>query len=310
MIELQHLSKLYGLICGINDFDLSIAPGSYGIVGPNGSGKTTLINLITGNLRPSLGSVKVFGGNPWRDRAVRKRIGLCPATDLLLPNATGYQWVYYLATLSGLSNTNARRRSEECLKTLNMQDAMHQSIGTYSLGMRQRTKLAQALVHDPDLLILDEPFNGLDPIARHDLCLLLKKLSLEGKSLLIASHVLHELESVTDSFLLIHSGRLLASGPACDVPSMLSDFPQQISLEGKGLDHVARRLVEQPWISELRFSPDRKVLEIGVSDPKSLHEMLRTLACEDGVAIHQVNTPDGNLASAFEILIQKQKGGI
>ena len=308
MIELQHLSKLYGLVCGINDFDLHLEQGSYGIVGPNGSGKTTLINLITGNLRPTLGSVKVFGGNPWRDRNVRKKIGLCPASDLLLPNATGYQWVYYLARLSGLSNSVARDRAEDCLIKLNMQNAMHQSIGTYSLGMRQRTKLAQALVHDPELLILDEPFNGLDPIARHDLCVLLKQLSNDGTNLLIASHVLHELEAVTESFLLIHGGRLLASGPARDVPSMLSDFPQQIVLEGLGLDLVAQQLVDQAWISELRFGPDHRSLEIGAADPKRLHERLRTLACQEGVAIHQVRTPEGNLASAFEILVQKQKG--
>jgi ABC-2 type transport system ATP-binding protein len=309
MIELHHLSKLYGVICGINDFDLQLGPGSYGIVGPNGSGKTTLINLITGNLRPSLGSVTVFGGDPWLDRRARQKIGLCPATDLLLPNATGYQWVYYLAKLSGLANETARRRAQECLALLQMQEAMHQNIGSYSLGMRQRAKLAQALVHDPELLILDEPFNGLDPIARHELSVVLKQLSSAGKSILVASHVLHELEAVTESFLLIQGGRLLASGPAREVPKMLSDFPQTIAIEGTGLDEVARQIAGQAWISELRFSPDRRRLEIGTLDSKPLYEMLRALACQEGIDIQQVRAPEGNLASVFEILVRQQRGG-
>lgn len=310
MLRLNHLTKLYGLVCGINDFDLTLSPGAYGLVGPNGSGKTTLINLITGNLRPTLGSIDVFGGNPWRDRNVRRRIGLCPATDLLLPNATGYQWVRYLATLSGLSGRTADQKTDECLSKLGMQDAMHQPIGSYSLGMRQRTKLAQAIVHDPDLLILDEPFNGLDPIARHDLSELLKQLSAQGKSILLASHVLHELEAVTDSFLLIHGGRLLASGPARDVPIMLSDVAQQITLEGNGLSLVASQIVNQPWVSELRFSDDRSQLQIGVTDARLLHEKLRMLACHGGIEIYRVGTPQGNLTSVFETLIQIQKGGI
>ncbi len=309
MIELHHLTKLYGLVCGINDFDLHLAPGAYGLVGPNGSGKTTLINLITGNLRPTLGFVKVLGGNPWRDRNVRQRIGLCPASDLLLPNATGFQWVRYLATLSGLSSRVAAQKAAECLAKLNMQDAMHQPIGSYSLGMRQRTKLAQALVHDPQLLILDEPFNGLDPIARHDLSTLLRQWSANGKSILLASHVLHELEAVTDSFLMIHGGRLLASGPARDVPTMLSDFPQQVCIEGDGLGLVARHLAGESWISELRFSRDHRQLHIAATDPVLLHAQLRKLACEAGVEIHQVKSPEGNLTSAFETLVHIQKGG-
>jgi ABC-2 type transport system ATP-binding protein len=308
MIVLEHLSKFYRLVCGINDFDLSLAPGAYGLVGPNGSGKTTLIHLLTGNLRPSLGRVRVFGGDPRRDREVRRRIGLCPATDLLLPNATGYQWVHYLAKLSGLSSAVARQRTEACLTRLKMQEAMHQPIGSYSLGMRQRVKLAQAMVHDPELLILDEPFNGLDPIARHEFSCLLREFRAAGKSLLIASHVLHELESVTDSFLLIHGGRLLASGPAREVPTMLRDVPQLFQLNGVGLRHLAGQLAEFPWVHELKLVDDRQILEVGVLDVEAFQRTLTVLADQSEIEIHQVKPPSGNLASAFEALVLQQKG--
>ncbi len=217
MISLQHVSKTYRTVIGVNDLDIELAPGAYGLVGPNGSGKTTLINLLTGGFKPSIGKVRLFDEDPWLRRSVLKRVGLCPASDVLYPNVTGLQWVEYLTILSGFSRSDATRRARQSLERVGMAEFMDRTMGSYSLGMRQRTKLAQAIAHDPELLILDEPFNGVDPIGRFEIGRLLRDWKSQGRSLILASHILHEVEAVTDAFLLIHGGRLLASGKASEI---------------------------------------------------------------------------------------------
>ena len=159
MISFYAVTKLYKTVIGINDVSLQLDGGSYGLLGPNGSGKTTLINLLMGQLKPTIGTLTVFGRDPWRDDSVLRRVGLCPASDLLIPNISAREWVTYQTEMYGLKRDEARRRADDALERVGMTHAMDRNIGTYSLGMRQRTKLAQAIAHDPYLLILDEPFN-------------------------------------------------------------------------------------------------------------------------------------------------------
>lgn len=293
---------------GVNDLDITLAAGAYGLVGPNGSGKTTLINLITGGLKPTLGTVRVFDRNPWSQRGVLRRIGLCPASDVLYPNVTAHQWVQYLTVLAGFSKTEAASRAASSLAKVGMEASMHEMIGTYSLGMRQRTKLAQAIAHEPDLLILDEPFNGVDPIGRYEITLLLRDWAKRGRSLLLASHILHEVEAVTDSFLLIHGGRLLASGAASEIQPMLADFPQEVRLGGTGLELVASQIAHQPWVSSIRFSDDRQSVYVGAKEPKALYRALIELTSHDGIRITGVHSPDGNLVAAFDALLRVHRG--
>ena len=173
------------------------SPGAYGLVGPNGSGKTTLINLLTGQLKPTLGGLKVFGQDPWKDRRLLRRIGLCPATDVLYPNVSAKQWVSYLVSLHGFDAAESERLAVESLEIVGMESRMNRPMGEYSLGMRQRAKIAQSIAHQPDLIILDEPYNGLDPVGRQQMTRVLKDWVSRGKSLLFASHVLHEIEAIT-----------------------------------------------------------------------------------------------------------------
>ena len=176
MIELKGVTRLYGSVIGVNDLNLEIPTGAYGLVGPNGSGKTTFINLLIGQLRPTIGSVRVLGVDPWRRRKILRQIGLCPATDVLYPNVTARQWVQYQVRLHGFSRADSKQLALEALEYVDMTSAMDREMGTYSLGMRQRTKIAQAIAHRPELLILDEPYNGLDPVGRHAMTQLLKAL--------------------------------------------------------------------------------------------------------------------------------------
>ncbi len=269
MLKLEHVSKLYGSVIGSNDLTLDLQGGVYGLVGPNGAGKTTLINLLTGQLQPTIGRVTVFGVNPWNRRSVLRRIGLCPATDVLYPNVSALEWVQYQVRLHGFTRADSRRFALESLELVGMTDNMNRQMGTYSLGMRQRTKIAQAIAHQPDLLILDEPYNGLDPVGRYQMTELLKDWAASGKNMLFASHVLHEIEAITSSFLLIYNGRLLASGEATEIESILADTPQEVEIRGVDAAKLIHRLAEEPWVSGLKTQDDRTRLTVSVRDPET-----------------------------------------
>ncbi|MCA9125846.1 MAG: ABC transporter ATP-binding protein [Planctomycetales bacterium] len=308
VVSFHHASRFYKTVIGVGDIHLELLPGAYGLIGPNGSGKTTLLNLVTGMLAPSLGTVRVFGQDPRTDRSILRRIGLCPATDILYPNISGIRWVQYLTALHGFSSPEARQLAEVALEKVGMCANMHRPIGSYSLGMRQRVKLAQAIAHHPDLLILDEPFNGLDPVGRRELADLLRNWIDEGSSLILASHVLHEVEAVTSAFLLIHGGRILATGDAHEVTQMLSGFPVEVQLTGSGLGLVAQQMAQQDWLTGMQFSESRENLTLRVRDRRPFLDMLANLATLPGVGIEKVDSPDGSLEAAFDLLLRVHRG--
>ena len=308
MIQLEQVSKLYGTIIGANDLTVQLPPGAFGIVGPNGSGKTTLINLLTGQLRPTLGKVTVFNQNPWRNRKLLRRIGLCPATDVLYPNVSAYEWVTYQVRLHGLSQQDSKQFAAESLQQVDMTEHMHRPMGEYSLGMRQRTKIAQAIAHRPDLLILDEPYNGLDPVGRYQMTELLVNFSKQGNGLLFASHVLHEIEEITSSFLLIHGGRLLASGTARDVEQIIADTPQEVVLFGPDVPRLIPHLADQSWVDSIQLLSERTELRIGLRDPTNLYQSLAGWISADHLQVDRFQTADSNLTAVFESLLRRHRG--
>lgn len=308
MIQLNHVSKLYGSVIGSNDLTIDLRSGAYGLVGPNGAGKTTLINLLIGQLRPTIGSVTVFGLDPWKRRDVLRRIGLCPATDVLYPNVSALEWVQYQVRLHGFTRADSRRLALESLELVGMTESMNRQMGTYSLGMRQRTKIAQAIAHQPDLLILDEPYNGLDPVGRYQMTELLKVWADEGKSMLFASHVLHEIEAITASFLLIYSGRLLASGEASEIERILADSPQEVEIQGIDAPKLIHRLAEQSWVDGLQLSDNRTRLRVSIRDPKRLYAQLATWIREDELSIDRLQSSTGDLTAIFDTLLHHHRG--
>ncbi|MFK8115491.1 MAG: ABC transporter ATP-binding protein [Rubripirellula sp.] len=310
MIQLTAVSKLYGNVIGVNDISLDLVPGAYGLVGPNGSGKTTFINLLIGQLRPTLGSVRVFGSNPCWRRDILRRIGLCPATDVLYPNVSAHEWVRYQVRLHGFSPTESRRLADEALAHVSMTKNMHRPMGTYSLGMRQRTKIAQAIAHQPDLLILDEPYNGLDPVGRSEMTELLRGWAVEGKSLLFASHVLHEIEAITSAFLLIHGGRLMASGTASEIKSILADTPQEVTIFGPDVGKLIVRLIDADWVDGVQLGNDRRELQVALRDPTMLYQSLPQWIAEDDLRVDQLRSASGDLTSLFESLLRHHRGEV
>lgn len=325
MISFKSVSKLYGLVNGVNDVSMELSPGAYGLLGPNGSGKTTLINLITGQLRPTIGSVEIFGKNPWGHEEMLARIGLCPAVDVLFSNVSAFEWVNYQTRLIGFSWAEARDRTLEALKTVGMTDSMHRKIGGYSLGMRQRTKLAQAIAHEPDLLILDEPFNGLDPIGRQEMTELLQSFLKRGKSVILASHVLHEVEEINPSLVLLSNGRLLAHGPPDEIRDVLANQHGSIPSNNQtGFDNkvrttelfircsdnylLAKRLFDSQRLCSLSLSNDRTELTVGTSSVREVYTLIPEIASSENLEFYEFRSADGSLDDLFSSLMKIHRG--
>ena len=310
MIEFNHLTKLYGSVIGVNDLCLELEPGAYGLVGPNGSGKTTLINLLTGQLKPTLGGLKVFGQDPWKDRRLLRRIGLCPATDVLYPNVSAKQWVSYLVSLHGFDAAESERLAVESLEIVGMESRMNRPMGEYSLGMRQRAKIAQSIAHQPELIILDEPYNGLDPVGRQQMTQVLKDWVSRGKSLLFASHVLHEIEAITSSFLLVFGGRLLASGTSAQLERFVAEAPQEVTLVGEGVASILTELAQQDWVDSVQLMNHRTQLRIALRDPAAFYGFLPNWIAKHSIQVEQLQASEGNLTAIFEALLKYHRGDV
>lgn len=310
MIELQHVTKLYKTVIGVNDVTVSLGPGAYGLLGPNGSGKSTLLNLITGQIRPTLGHVHTLGLAPWNNVEMRRKIGVCPEHDLAYANVVAVDWVTYLLKLYGFGRRDARRRAEEALDQVELGEAMRRPMGSYSRGMRQRVKLAQAFAHNPDILILDEPFNGLDPVGRRLIKERLLTWIRDGKGLILASHILHEVESITQSFLLICGGRLLASGSASEINSLLADVPNEIYIRCSNAAGLAQRMLRSEAIESVQFSDGREGLVVGTCSPVTVYQYLPEWTVEADSQIHELRCSDDSLQALFSSLLQIHRGRV
>jgi len=308
VIELQGVTKLYGTVIGVNDMTLALAPGAHGLLGPNGAGKTTLLNLITGQLSPTLGRVRVFGSNPRNNAALLCRLGVCPGDEALYSNVTGFEWVRHQLELYGFRRAEAGRRSLESLNRVGMADAMDRNIETYSRGMRQRTKLAQAIAHEPEFLILDEPFNGLDPVGRHLVTELLRDWVRQGRSVMLASHILHEVEAISSSFLLISGGRLLASGTAAEVNSLLADVPNEIYIRCDRPRELARRLLAEELVHAVELNGGESMV-VATRSPLAIYDRLPSWTQNGDVQIHELRSSDESLQTLFDSLMKVHRGG-
>lgn len=311
LIELSEVTKLYGTVIGVNDFSMQLKPGAYGLLGPNGAGKSTLLNLLIGQLVPTSGSVRVLGQDPRNNMKLLKRIGFCPGFEGLYSSTTGLDWVTLLLQLHGTYAAPARKRAAECLELVGMGQSMKRAISTYSRGMRQRTKLAQAIAHEPELLILDEPFSGLDPVGRAEMTEVLNDWISLGNSLIIASHVLHEIEALTDSFLLICGGRLLASGTATEVNELLFDTPSELEIDCSQPHRLAGLLMHEDLansiVRERRPHGEDRLL-IKTLRAGTLCSRLPSLIAENGLIIDRMKSTDDSLQSLFNSLLKIHRG--
>ena len=303
LVVAEHLSKWYGQVIGLNDVSVSIPIGITGLLGPNGAGKSTLLKLLTGQLKPSKGTITVLGEPVWANPRLFFRIGLCPEQDAFYDRMTGLEWVAGLARLNGLAEQASNDAARVALERVDLLDAANKKIGSYSKGMRQRVKLAQALVHDPELLILDEPLNGMDPIARRRTIRLIKDWARDGRSVLVSSHILHEIEAMTSSILLINNGRILAEGDVHQIRDLIDEHPHTVHVRAAQPRELARDFLTRDDVLSLKLELDAVMVE--TSKPDSFYRYLTELAASGKAGeITEVTSPDDNLQAVFKYLVK------
>ena len=304
IISTERLSKWYGQVSGLNDVTVAVPPGITGLLGPNGAGKSTFMKVITGQLKPSKGSVRVLGEPIWQNPSLYARIGFCPEQDAFYERMTGLDWVTALVSLNGFSSEAARAAATRALEAVDLLEAADKKIGAYSKGMRQRVKLAQAIAHDPELLILDEPLSGMDPIMRRRTILLIREWARAGKSVLVSSHVLHEVESMTSNILLINNGRIVAEGDVHRIRDLIDAHPHTVYLRAKDPRTIARSLLADAGVISMRFEDTAVVIE--TARPDAFYQRITEMAASgEAGTIDEVTSPDDNLQAVFKYLVKQ-----
>ncbi|HXD72891.1 MAG TPA: ABC transporter ATP-binding protein [Vicinamibacterales bacterium] len=303
VVAAEHLSKWYGQVIGLNDVTLTVPPGITGLLGPNGAGKSTFMKLMTGQLKPSKGGITVLGQPIWDNPKAYFHIGFCPEQDKFYERMTGREWVTALVGLNGVTETAAREMASRALETVGLSDVGDKKIAAYSKGMRQRVKLAQALAHDPELLILDEPLSGMDPLVRRKTIRLIKDWARAGKSIIVSSHILHEIESMTSNILLINQGRILAEGNVHQIRDLIDEHPHMVFIRADRTRELARQFLADDDVLSLKFEDGGLAIQTGRPD-KFYARLTELAASGEWGAIHEVTSPDDNLQAVFQYLVK------
>jgi ABC-2 type transport system ATP-binding protein len=302
LIEIENLSKWFGEVVALNNLTLSIGPGVTGLLGPNGAGKSTLFKTMLGLYAPSRGQVRVFGKTPRNNLPVLRLLGYCPETDKFYDNMTGYEFVYWLNRQWGMGGKEAGIAAEEACDIVSMTDRMHDAIDEYSKGMRQRIKLAQALASRPELLFLDEPMGGLDPQGREEMFALIRRLGDNGKSVIVSSHILYEIERVTDNIVLLYNGTMLAQGKVREIRDLIDRHPHTIIVECDNPRSLASHFTDIESTINVGFEKDKFILH--TRDPNNGFQKLNELFLEDYSGIRAIQCTDDDLQSVFEYLVK------
>jgi ABC-2 type transport system ATP-binding protein len=300
-VSLHRVSHWYGPVIGLNDVSLELLPGVTGLLGPNGAGKSTLMRLVTGQMAPSQGGVEVFGARPFANPAVLMRLGHSPEHEELWDHRSGRDPATALLHYGGFAMADARRLADAALARVALADAGSKRVGAYSKGMRQRLRLAQAIAHEPELIVLDEPLNGLDPVGRREMIDLVRELGAGGRTVLVSGHVLHEVEKMTRRIVLIHRGRVLAEGTLDEIRRALDARPHHVRVATDDPRALARLLLEERGVVSVRFVDGEVRFE--VKEPGPFFDRLGRIAAEGPVGVREFEATDDNLQSIFDYLV-------
>jgi ABC-2 type transport system ATP-binding protein len=301
LAELQHVTKWYGPVIGLNDVSLRLPRGIVGLLGPNGAGKTTLIKLLTGQLRPDLGTVLISGRSAWSS-AGRKHLGYCPDVDAFYEEMSGRGFVRTMARLQGLGRAEARDATDRALAEVGMSDRAHRTVRGYSKGMRQRIKLAQALVHDPQLLVVDEPLNGVDPVGRRELMELFRRLADRGKTVLVSSHILEEMDALAGQIVFMGRGRILAVGTLPEIRDMLSEQPRRVRIDSPRARELASLLIGWPEVLSVDVT-DERTLALAIVHRERFFAALGREIVDRALPIDRVESTDLSAEATFDYVM-------
>lgn len=303
MIVFDDVSKFYGEILGVNRVNLSIAPGITSLVGPNGSGKTTLMNLMTGLLRPTRGKISILGISPDEPEKLFRELGYCSQFDSFPKGMTGFEFTKAFLGVHGYRRKEANELAWRALERVGLTDAANRKVAGYSKGMRQRIRLAQAIAHQPVVMILDEPLNGLDPMARAEIIRLFRQLADEGLHLIISSHILHEVDMMSDSVVLLNNGYVVAEGEIHGVRDEMEEHPMQILIRCDRPGMLAARVFDQDSVVEARVHDDRRGLFVKTRDADNFYLLLNRIVLENEFHIESVAPVDDDLNAVYQYLI-------
>jgi ABC-2 type transport system ATP-binding protein len=305
-IVFEDVSKFYGEILGVNRVNLSIPPGVTSLVGPNGSGKTTLMNLMTGLVRPTRGQIQVLGCKTYDPETLFKIVGYCAQFDAFPKGLTGFQFVYSYLRLAGRDSATAEQLAWQAIERVNLVDAACRKIAAYSKGMRQRIRLAQALAHDPRVLVLDEPLNGLDPLARAEMIALFRGAAARGSHVIISSHILHEVDVVSSHVILLSNGYVVAEGQIHSVRREIHEHPTQILIRCDRPRELAAKMVGSEDTIEVAIHKDGRGLLLKTNDADQFYLALNQVAL-NGIEIESVTPADNDVFSLYEYLIGSEE---
>jgi ABC-2 type transport system ATP-binding protein len=309
MIVFEDVSKFYGEILGVNRVSLSIAPGITSLVGPNGAGKSTLMNLMTGLLRPTRGRINVLGVTTDEPEELFKRVGYCSQFDSFPRGVTGREFVEMYLSVHGYGRKESVELTTRALDRVGLLDAAEKKVGAYSKGMRQRVRLAQSVAHNPSVLILDEPLNGLDPMARAETIRLFRQLADEGLHLVISSHILHEVDMMSDAVVLLNNGYVVAEGDVHGVRDEMEEHPMQILVRCDRPGQLAAHAFGQEDVVEAKIQEDRRGLFIKTRDADKFYLLLNRAAADGLVTIESVTPVDDDLSAVYQYLIGSETEG-
>jgi len=300
IISFANVSRFYGEVLGINKVNLTIPPGVTSLVGPNGSGKTTLMNLMTGLIRPTQGEIKVLGVSPEHPEQLCKFVGYCAQFDSCPKGLTGYQFIYWFLRMHAFTPEECERKTA----------AAQRHVGAYSKGMRQRIKLAQSIAHEPQVLVLDEPLNGLDPMARAETIALFREWGQNGRHVIVSSHILHEVDQISDQVILLSQGYVVAEGEIKGVRDEVKEQPMQILVRCSDPRALAARLFQQDHMVEAKISRDCKGLLLRTSDADSFYLLLNKVILESGLEVESIAPADDDVNSVYQYLIGGEGGAV
>ncbi len=301
VIHVERLTRSYGAVVAINDISLDVAGGVIGLLGPNGAGKSTLLKTLTGELRPGMGDVTVLGMAPFANPDLYARIGICPEQDALFEDMTAREFMSFLLRLRGLESRVARDRADAWIERMGLTDARNRRLRGFSKGMRQRTKLCTAFAHEPELLFLDEPLTGLDPLWRHHVQELVRERARAGATVLFSSHVLHEVEQVTHEVVLLHRGRVAAQGDAREIRALIDRVPHRVEVLATRPRHVAVMLAGWECVESVRVH--EAGVDVTTPRPDLFYALLTEACADDDLGVQGLSSPDDSLQALFDTLV-------